>query len=167
MHYNRTNFVPNGFAVRLLKAMQGALTDGYAHYVDNRRGQRWLRVNVVSSEGSDNGYAFQFLADSGQEVGHLLLQALFSWSPEVEREFSGLVNELYTRKEHPLITARRVVLDEEPESNPYRQLFPVETSGSIRWMKSTIEYLSVACMGLIGGCAYSVAREVLPAGFLP
>ena len=86
MRYNRTNFVSNGFAARLLKAMRGALTDGYAHYVENRQGKRWLRVNVVTAEGSDSGYAFQFLANNGQEVGHLLLSALFVWDDVIPDE---------------------------------------------------------------------------------
>lgn len=147
--YNRTNFVSNGFAVRLLKAMRGALTDGYAHYVENRQGKRWLRVNVVSSEGSDNGYAFQFLADNGQEVGHLLLQALFHWSQEVEREFSELVNELYTRSEHPLLTARRELLEPAVESKP----LPAKS----RWktaIKETLGYLTALAVG--GGAGHGL-----------
>lgn len=156
MLYNRTNFTSNGFAVRLLKAMRGALTDGYAHYVENRQGKRWLRVNVVTAEGSDNGYAFQFLANNGQEVGHLLLQALFHWSQEVEREFSGLVNELYTRSEHPLITARRADTHKDAESKTSGAFIPVESK-----VKGFFEYLTVACMGLAGGALYSVARELV------
>lgn len=150
MRYNRTNFVSNGFAVRLLKAMRGALTDGYAHYVENRQGKRWLRVNVVSAEGSNNGYAFQFLANNGQEVGHLLLQALFHWSQEVEREFSELVNELYTRSEHPLITARRLECDPIEEVKPQ----PIKS----RWksaLKETLGYLTAIAVGAGAGHVYA------------
>jgi hypothetical protein len=159
--FNRTNFVSAGFAFRLIAAMQGAMNDGYAHYVENRHGQRWLRVNVVSLEGN-NGYSFQFLANNGQEVGHLILQALFNWSVEAERLFTGLVNELYTRKEHPLVTVRRREAELERESKWWK---PNKPSKSVT--KSIVEYLTVAAFGITGGALYSVAREVLPMGLLP
>lgn len=148
--YNRTNFTSARFADRLISAMQGALTDGFAHYVENRHGQRWLRVNVVPTE--NGGYTFQFLAGNGQDVGHLILQACFVWSKEAEGAFSGLLSELYTRFEHPLITARR--RDAEPlvESKP----LPKKN----RWksaIKESIGYLTAIAIGAGAGHGYVMA----------
>jgi hypothetical protein len=154
--FNRTNFTSAAFASRLIAAMQGAMSDGYAHYVENRHGQRWLRVNVVSLEGC-NGYTFQFLAMNGQEVGHLILQALFNWSVEAERLFTGLVNELYTRNEHPLVTARRRDAELDGKRKPWFANKGLKNKGL-----SLMEYLTVAAIGLTSGSVYGVAREFLP-----
>lgn len=151
--YNRTNFTSEAFAGRLIDAMTAALTDGYAHYVENRNGKRWLRVNVIPTDFG--GYTFQFLAGNGQEVGHLILQAAFQWSKEAEWAFSGLLSELYTRFEHPLITARRVDSQPEPESNTSGEYIPLETKG-----KSLVEHLTVAALGACGGVLFSVARDL-------
>ncbi|WGH28267.1 hypothetical protein 10P302A_gene0007 [Pseudomonas phage 10P302A] len=145
--YNRTNFTSSGFAVRLIAAMQGAIHDGYAHYVENRQGKRWLRVNVVS-EG-DNGYTFQFLANNGQEVGHLILSALFVWGDDLERQFSALMSELYTRTEHPLVTARRRDLAPAEEVKPQPK--------KNRWksaLKVAGEYLTAIAIGAVAGHSY-------------
>lgn len=151
--YNRTNFTSTAFAGRLIDAMKGALTDGYAHYVENRNGQRWLRVNVIPTD--NGGYTFQFLAGNGQEVGHLILQAAFQWSKEIEATFSGLLSELYTRSEHPLITARRADSQPDLESKTSGEYIPSESRG-----KSLVEYLTVAALGLTGGALFSVARDL-------
>ncbi|WYW04450.1 hypothetical protein Mudajogi_00005 [Pseudomonas phage vB_PpuP-Mudajogi] len=105
--YNRTNFVTSAVAVKILSAMQGALKDGLQHYVENKRGQRWLRVCVRPVDGSDSRFTFEFHAGNGQSVGHLILQALFVWSGEHEREFSRLVGELYRLTTHPYTLARQ------------------------------------------------------------
>lgn len=148
--YNRTNFTSAAFAGRLIDAMKGSLSDGFAHYVENRHGQRWLRVNVVPTESG--GYTFQFLAGNGQEVGHLILQAAFHWSKEVEWTFSGLLSELYTMTEHPLLTARRRDAEAEVDSKPQ----PVKK----RWksaIKETLGYLTAICIGAGAGHGYALA----------
>lgn len=145
--YNRTNFTSARFAERLISAMQAALTDGFAHYVENRHGQRWLRVNVVPTE--NGGYTFQFLAGNGQDVGHLILQACFVWSKEAEWAFSGLLSELYIMNEHPLLTARRRDAEPEVESKP-----PVVKN---RWksaIKETLGYLTALAVG--GGAGHGL-----------
>lgn len=152
--YNRTNFTSGAFAFRLIAAMQGAMSDGYAHYVENRHGQRWLRVNVVSLEGN-NGYSFQFLANNGQEVGHLILQALFVWSNEAERLFTGLVNELYTRLEHPLLTARRELAQVDSEHNTQKP--------KNRWksaIKDGLGYLTALAVGASVGHGYVMVMSL-------
>jgi hypothetical protein len=153
--FNRTNFVSESFAKRLLRAMADCMSDGYAHYVENRHGQRWLRVNVTPCDRS-GGYTFQFLAGNGQEVGHLILQAAFHWPRDSEAAFSMLLSELYTRFEHPLITARRADSQPETESNPPASNIPLETKG-----KLLVEYLTVAAMGAVAGATFSVARELV------
>ncbi len=57
-----------------------------------------------SHERDDSGRLyFQFLTDTVQEVGHHLLKAaLFHWSRNDEREFSGLHAALYRLTQHPL-----------------------------------------------------------------
>ncbi|WYW04352.1 hypothetical protein Kurepalu2_00005 [Pseudomonas phage vB_PpuP-Kurepalu-2] len=105
--YNRTNFVSAAVASKILKAMQGALNDGLQHYVENKRGQRWLRVCIRPVEGSDSRFTFEFHAGNGQSVGHLILQALFVWSAEHEGEFSRLLGELYRLTSHPYIVWRQ------------------------------------------------------------
>lgn len=105
--YNRTNFMTSEVARKIIAAMQGALNDGLQHYIENRLGQRWLRVCVRPVEGSEGHYTFAFHAGNGQDVGHLILQALFSWSHDLEHSFSLLLGELYARKVHPYTTARQ------------------------------------------------------------
>uniref|UniRef100_A0AAU8BTP1 Uncharacterized protein n=1 Tax=Pseudomonas phage PMBT23 TaxID=3137284 RepID=A0AAU8BTP1_9VIRU len=105
--YNRTNFVTNVVAVKILAAMEAALHDGLQHYVENKRGQRWLRVCIRPVEGTGSRYTFEFHAVNGQEVGHLILQALFVWSSENERRFSTLLGKLHGLREHPYILKLR------------------------------------------------------------
>ena len=99
--YNLTNFTSATVASNILHAMQEALKTGLAQYVSNRRGRVWLRVDIKRDELGR--MFFQFLADNMQEVGHHLLKAaLFHWSREDEREFSGLNAALYRLSKHPL-----------------------------------------------------------------
>ena len=99
--YNLTNFTSAKVANNILGAMQEALKTGLAQYVTNRRGRVWLRVDIKRDD-RDRLY-FQFLTDTMQEVGHHLLKAaLFHWSREDEREFSGLNAALYRLAKHPL-----------------------------------------------------------------
>lgn len=99
--YNLTNFTSPTVANNILAAMQDALKTGLAQYVTNRRGRLWLRVDIKRDE--HNRLYFQFLTDTMQEVGHHLLKAaLFHWSREDEREFSGLNAALYRLPAHPL-----------------------------------------------------------------
>lgn len=102
MHtYNLTNFTSATVANNILGAMQEALKTGLAQYVTNRRGRVWLRVDIKRDEL--NRMFFQFLTDDMQEVGHHLLKAaLFHWSREDEREFSGLNAALFRLTQHPL-----------------------------------------------------------------
>lgn len=99
--YNRTNFVTSVVASKILAAMEGALADGLQHYVENKRGQRWLRVCIKPIEACDSLYGFEFHAGNGQEVGHLILQALFTWDSDKERHFSTLLGKLYALRDHP------------------------------------------------------------------
>lgn len=105
--YNRTNFVTSTVAAKICSAMTLALSDGLQHYVENKNGQRWLRVCVKPIEGSDKQFSFEFLAGNGQDVGHLILQAMFNWSAEHEREFSVLLGECYSLTEHPYTVNRQ------------------------------------------------------------
>lgn len=99
--YNLTNFTSATVANNILGAMQEALKTGLAQYVKNRRGRVWLRVDIKRDEL--NRMFFQFLTDDMREVGHHLLKAaLFHWSREDEREFSGLNAALYRLTQHPL-----------------------------------------------------------------
>lgn len=99
--YNLTNFTSQTVANNILAAMQDALKTGLAQYVTNRRGRRWLRVDIKRDD--NNRLYFQFLTDTMQEVGHHLLKAaLFHWSRGDEREFSGLNAALYRLPAHPL-----------------------------------------------------------------
>ncbi|WP_426101428.1 hypothetical protein [Pseudomonas sp. PSPC3-3] len=100
--YNLTNFTSATVANKILGAMQDAIKTGLAQYVPNRNGRLWLRVDI---KRDDHGRLyFQFLTDTMcQEVGHHLLKAaLFHWSREDEREFSGLHAALYRLPQHPL-----------------------------------------------------------------
>lgn len=110
MYFNRTNFVTATFVEKLLEAMRYALATGYAHYVENRHGQRWLRVTVLYTDSPTDRLSFQFLAGRGQNVGDLILQALFHWHPDHEREFSRLLGELYAMTEHPYTVNRRAAI---------------------------------------------------------
>ncbi|ALO79966.1 hypothetical protein AU161_gp06 [Pseudomonas phage PPPL-1] len=114
--YNRTNFVTTAVAVKILAAMEGALADGLQHYVENKRGQRWLRVCIKPIEGSDNRFTFEFHAGNGQEVGHLILQALFTWSSDNERHFSTLLGKLYALRLHPYTLWRQKEAQEKQEA---------------------------------------------------
>lgn len=107
--FNRTNFVTNRVAANILQAMQKALSDGLQHYVENKRGQRWLRVCIKPVDGSDNRFTYEFLAGNGQDVGHLILQALFVWDSTYEATFARLIGELYSLTKHPYTLRRQAV----------------------------------------------------------
>ncbi|MFW9082798.1 hypothetical protein ACOI9X_26540 [Pseudomonas sp. P2757] len=109
--YNLTNFTSAKVANNILAAMQESLKTGLAQYVTNRRGRQWLRVDIKRDD--NNRLYFQFLTDTMQEVGyHLLKAALFHWSREDEREFSGLNAALYRLPAHPL----DMILDSQEEA---------------------------------------------------
>lgn len=157
--YNRTNFTSARVAKSIVAAMSAALADGFAHYIEDRNGQRWLRVNVIPT--GYGGYTFEFLAKNGQEVGAQILQALFQWPEDVERAFSGLMGEVYSLTEHPLILSRR----KEPE-----ELDPVNGASALpvkkQWLKGFFENITALAVGALGGATYAVARDFLP-GILP
>ena len=111
--YNRTNFVTRTVAQGIVKAMTLALQDGLQHYVENKRGQRWLRVCIKPVEGSDSRYTYEFRAGNGQDVGHLVFQALFIWDRDLEVSFSRLLAELYGYVKHPYWVAKQKALDEQ------------------------------------------------------
>ena len=129
--YNLTNFTSAKVANNILGAMQEALKTGLAQYVTNRRGRVWLRVDI---KRDDRGRLyFQFLTDTMQEVGHHLLKAaLFHWSREDEREFSGLNAALYRLTKHPL----DAILDAR-EAEQARNTAPLARK-VWNWLKSTV-----------------------------
>lgn len=129
--YNLTNFTSAKVANNILGAMQEALKTGLAQYVTNRRGRVWLRVDI---KRDDRGRLyFQFLTDTMQEVGHHLLKAaLFHWSREDEREFSGLNAALYRLTKHPL----DAILDAR-EAEQARKTAPLARK-VWNWLKSTV-----------------------------
>ncbi|MDD1013879.1 hypothetical protein [Pseudomonas rubra] len=129
--YNLTNFTSAKVANNILGAMQEALKTGLAQYVTNRRGRVWLRVDIKRDD-RDRLY-FQFLTDTMQEVGHHLLKAaLFHWSREDEREFSGLNAALYRLAKHPL----DAILDAR-EAAQTRKAAPLALK-VWNWLKSTV-----------------------------
>uniref|UniRef100_A0AAU6VZ98 Membrane protein n=2 Tax=unclassified Ghunavirus TaxID=2749940 RepID=A0AAU6VZ98_9CAUD len=112
--FNRTNFVTQTVAAKIIEAMKAALNDGLQHYVENKRGQRWLRVCIKPVQGCGAAqYTYEFLAGNGQDVGHLILEALFVWNPTHERMFSMLVGTSYGLTAHPYTTARRRAIQEK------------------------------------------------------
>lgn len=119
MRYNRTNFSTPQFAQKLLHAMHEAITQGFNAYIEDRNGQRWLRVAIIMEGGR---YSFQFIARNGQDVGSHILESLFSWTVEDEREFLTVVQKLYSMTEHPLILARRAAVEAELEDRVVGQL---------------------------------------------
>lgn len=105
--FNRTNFVTTTVAGKIIEAMRAALGDGLQHYVENKHGQRWLRVCIRPVDGSDSKFTFEFHAGNGQQVGHLILEAMFNWHRDQERAFSELLGELYHYSVHPYTAARQ------------------------------------------------------------
>lgn len=154
-HYNRTNFTSARVAKGIVEAMAASLADGFAHYIEDRNGQRWLRVNVIPT--GYGGYTFEFLAKNGQDVGAQILQALFQWHKDVERSFSDLMGQVYSLKEHPLIVNRRKDSEE---------LDPVNGADALpekkHWLKGLVENVTALALGAAGGAVYAVCREFLP-----
>lgn len=101
LKYNYTNFTSSTAAAKILKAMDETMRTGYAAYIENRKGQRFMRVNIVKGE---TGYYFQFFGGSAQDLGAIILRAMFDWAPEQDQAFTKLLVKLYERKEHPLVT---------------------------------------------------------------
>lgn len=104
MIYNRTAFTSNGFAKRLCDAMCEAYHTGLPVYLENRRGARWLRVRIV--ELTPNRYSFDFWANNGQEVGHLVLQGSFMWSHEFATRFAKITAHVWGLPKHPYQIAK-------------------------------------------------------------
>lgn len=113
--YNRTNFVSAAVASKIITAMRDAITTGHQQYVENKRGQRWLRVCIKPDGYSQGRYDFEFRAGNGQDVGYQIMQALFVWSSDHERMFSELLGELYSMTEHPYTVNRQKAIEREKQ----------------------------------------------------
>lgn len=107
---NVTAFTSDSLALKILKAMEDALTSGVSQYVENRKGSRWLQVDIKQDPqdgevvGSNN---FQFTASNGQEVGELVARAAwFHWVRPLEIRFSALLRRVYELVMHPLVARR-------------------------------------------------------------
>lgn len=107
---NVTAFTSDSLALKILKAMEDALTFGVSQYVENRKGSRWLQVGIKQDPqggevvGSNN---FQFTAVNGQEVGELVARAAwFHWVRHLEIRFSALLRRAYELVMHPLVARR-------------------------------------------------------------
>lgn len=114
--YNRTNFVTSSVAAKIIEAMTNARADGLQHYVTNKHEQRWLRVCIKPVEGCASGFTFEFLAGNGQDVGHLIMQALFVWQDSFVVAFGQLLSELYSVTAHPYELAKAAVLREQRQA---------------------------------------------------
>ncbi|QNJ57490.1 membrane protein [Pseudomonas phage PlaquesPlease] len=109
MRYNRTNFVSARVVMGLIQAMQAILASGLPVYLEDRKGQRWLRVALKMIEGRPT---YEFIARNGQEVGDVILQASFDWHEEDLKEFSALLVKVYTMTELPAIKPRPTAPEE-------------------------------------------------------
>lgn len=103
--HNYTNFTSKEVAAKILTAMQECIDTGHAAFVLNRRKQRFMRVDIVRFVSGV--YSFQFTGTTGQDLGSMILRAMFNWAPEDDRQFTKLTVALHERSEHPLITVAR------------------------------------------------------------
>lgn len=101
--YNRTNFLSPRTVNSILIAMNLVSKSGIPEYIEDRKGQRWLRVVIKMFEGRPT---FEFYARNGQEVGDVILQASFDWPVAEMAEFSRLLVKVYTMLKLPAIDNR-------------------------------------------------------------
>lgn len=82
--YNRTAFTSSSVSNKVLDAMRDALDTGLSQYVQNRHGERWLRV-AIKQAPKDEGvwseqFYFEFYADNSQLCNDVIADAAwFGW----------------------------------------------------------------------------------------
>lgn len=120
---NETSFAHEATGKAIISAMVKAIETGHSQYLENRRGKRWMRVDIKSERGMESyrkagrtasGYravdlcVFQFLDRNAQDCGYEITRAaFFYWSEELMREYERLTAMVASLKEHPLVTNRR------------------------------------------------------------
>lgn len=113
MRYNRTNFVSARVVTGIITAMQAVIASGLPQYLEDRKGERWLRVALKYIDGR---LSFEFFARNNQEVGDVILSASFDWHAEDLTEFSQQLVKVYTMTEHPATVHRPTVPQEVPKA---------------------------------------------------
>lgn len=100
--YNRTNFTSATVAAKILDGMRSVLETGLAAYITNKKGERYLRIQIVQNFGCAGGYAWQFLAGSSQDVsGPIADAAWFSWDLSAAVDYECLQFVVAKLTEHP------------------------------------------------------------------
>ena len=112
MRYNRTNFVSARVVTGIIAAIQAVIASSIPQYIEDRKGQRWLRVALTMLDGKPQ---LEFFARNGQEVGDVILQASFDWHADDLTEFSQLLVKVYAMAELPTAPAQPVEPKVDPE----------------------------------------------------
>lgn len=103
IRYNRTNFTSARVVSNIVQAMAAVALNGLPQYIEDRKGERWLRVALKFIEGQ---LSFEFFARNGQEVGDVILSASFDWHEDDLKDFSALLVKVYTMTELPATESR-------------------------------------------------------------
>lgn len=130
---NETSFAHEATGKAIISAMVKAVETGHSQYLENRRGKRWLRVDIKSERGLapreresgriSVGYrevdlcVFQFLDRNAQDCGYEITRAaFFYWSERLMREYERLTAMVASLKEHPLVKASRETQRKQQEA---------------------------------------------------
>lgn len=107
--YNRTAFTSSSVSNKVLDAMRDALDTGLSQYVQNRHGERWLRV-AIKQAPKDEGvwseqFYFEFYADNSQLCNDVIADAAwFGWGIVEVGLYETMQLEVARLIRHPLET---------------------------------------------------------------
>lgn len=136
---NETSFAHEATGKAIISAMVKAIETGHSQYLENRRGKRWLRVDIKSERGMEHYReetsrsiksglrevdlcVFQFLDRNAQDCGYEITRAaFFYWSERLMREYERLTTMVASLKEHPLVTTRRETQRKQQEAAKEKQ----------------------------------------------
>ncbi|NMZ63395.1 hypothetical protein HBN99_03545 [Pseudomonas oryzihabitans] len=121
---NETSFAHEATGKAIISAMVKAIETGHSQYLENRRGKRWLRVDIKSerSERAVDLCVFQFLDRNAQDCGYEITRAaFFHWSEQTMREYERLTAMVASLTEHPLVKASRETQRKQQEAAKEKQ----------------------------------------------
>jgi len=71
---NLTTLKHDTVRLKIAGAMRNSMNKGYAHYVSNRKGELYLRVERV--QGAVTGHCFKFIQAGGKDVTEVVYRGL-------------------------------------------------------------------------------------------
>lgn len=121
---NATTFASPKVALDIIDAMHAAQRSGLAQYLTNRKGHRWLRVDIKRDDHGRRYY--QFLDRGNRECGHIIRRAALTlWNLFTLRQLERLESQIIRQsdeRDYAVILDRHIIAANEASPIIQRQL---------------------------------------------